>query len=491
VFRTLRRLTVASLRAAEAVALSIGRRPWKIDKFNRLIQPDILTAVKSIRSAHVIVGIPFHNEAGNIAALVEMTQRDLELRTQNAAIVIVGERRTRSVLMKAALPPSSARVKVVTLFKPFGFAQRPGLTRRSWSHWAILQISNRLRADVVFIDADVRNSQGWVNQYLDAIQHRGAGLAVANYIRRFDEDDAIVHIWDRLIFGAVFRKWIAFRHGGDYAISHKLLPGILADVSIMRERAYTMDSAVMAHVVRRSGRVEPVWLSAKEHEPITRLNLFNRLQTLVQSVFDDVDSHLPVVLALSGKAVFVQPPDIPTTPVRQMRDLIGLDFRQDLHRDMATRFHAAADDIRQTLGPATFERLAAIANQTLAEQVVLSPRHWSNATIRFLAHYVRSRDRAKKARFARSCVPVLEAGMLSFLNRTYDLTYAEAFRCLDTEYLPAFQHTWESLSRRLVLYRLALLRRWPVRAATRLTNTIRRLPRALSRNSGPGSPLHK
>jgi hypothetical protein len=289
----------------------------------------------------------------------------------------------------------------------------------------------------------------------------------------------------------VFRKWIAFRHGGDYAISHKLLPGILDDVSIMRERAYTMDSAVMAHVVRRGCSVEPVWLSAKEHEPITRLNLFNRLQTLVQSVFDDVDTHLPVVLALAGKVAYVEPPATPATPVRQMRDLIGPEFRHDLHRDMATRFHAAAGDIRQTLGLAAHERFAAIANQTQAEQVVLSARHWSNATIRFLAHYVRSRNRARKARLARACVPVLEAGMLGFLNRTYDLTYAEAFRCLDTEYLPAFQHTWESLSRRLVLYRLALLRRWPVRTATRLTNAIRRLPGVRSRNPGPGSPLHK
>jgi hypothetical protein len=487
----MRRLTVASLRAAEAVALSIGRRPWKIDKFNRLIQPDVLAAVKEIRSARVIVGIPFHREAGNIAALVEKTQRDLESRLQDAAIVIIGEFRTRSVLMEAALPPSIDGVKIVTFFKPAGFAQRPGLSRRSWSHWAILHVANRLGADVVFIDADVRNSQGWVNQHLDAIQYRGASLAVASYVRRFDEDDAIVHIWDRMIFGAVFRKWIAFRHGGDYAISHKLLPGILDDVSIMRERAYTMDSAVMTHVVRRGGHIESVWLSAKEHEPITPLNVFNRLQHLVHSVFDDVDSHLPLVLTLSRKAALVPLEEIPTIPASHMRDLIGPRFRQDLHHDMATRFRAAADDIRQTLGVAAFERFAEIANQTPAERVVLSPRHWSNATIRFLAHYVRTRERTRKNRLARACVPVLEAGMLAFLNRTYDLTYAEAFLCLDTEYLPVFQHTWETLSRRLVLYRLALLRRWPVRAASRLGKAIRRLPRLLSRNLQAGSPMHK
>jgi hypothetical protein len=140
---------------------------------------------------------------------------------------------------------------------------------------------------------------------------------------------------------------------------------------------------------------------------------------------------------------------------------------------------------------AAFERFAEIANQTPAERVVLSPRHWSNATIRFLAHYVRTRERTRKNRLARACVPVLEAGMLAFLNRTYDLTYAEAFLCLDTEYLPVFQHTWETLSRRLVLYRLALLRRWPVRAASRLGKAIRRLPRLLSRNLQAGSPMHK
>jgi hypothetical protein len=148
----------------------------------------------------------------------------------------------------------------VIFFKPFGFGQRPGLSRRSWSHWAILQVASGLAADVVFIDADVRNSQGWTNRYLDAIQQKGADLAVADYVRRFDDDDAMVHIWDRLIFGAVFREWIAFRHGGDYAISRKLLPGILNDVSILREMAYTMDSAVMAYATRRGGRIESVWL---------------------------------------------------------------------------------------------------------------------------------------------------------------------------------------------------------------------------------------
>jgi len=235
----------------------------------------------------------------------------------------------------------------------------------------------------------------------------------------------------------------------------------------MRERAYTMDSAVMAHVVRRGGRIESVWLGVKEHEPITTLNLFNRLPDLVHSVFDDVDRHISVVRRLSPVNRTVQPSEIPATTA-PMRDIIGSDFRRHLHHDMARRFRAAAQDIGQTLGEAGYQRFAAIADQALAEQVVLSPRHWSNATIRFLARYVRSRDPAAKSRLARACVPVLEAGILGFLNRTCDLTCKEAFECLDTEYLPAFQNTWDSLSRRLVLYRLALLRNWPVRALRRL-----------------------
>ncbi len=470
--RTFRRLIVGSLRAAEAGALSIGRRPWKVDKFDRLIEPDVLAAVASIRSAKVVVGIPFHNEAGNIAAIVGKTQRDLEARGQDAAVVIVGERKTRSVSIETRLPPSNERVKVVTFFKPFGFAQRPGLTRRSWSHEAILHVANRLGADMGFIDADVRNSEDWVNRYLDAIQHCGAGLAVADYVRRLDEDNAIVHIWDQLIFGAVFQKWIAFRHGGDYAISHTLLPGILADVSIMRERAYTMDSAIMAHVVNRGSHIEPVWLNAKEHEPITRLNLFNRLQDLVHSVFDDVDRHLSAVMTLRPKTATVQTREMPGDQ-GSMRDLIGPEFRCYLHRDMSARFRAAAHDIRKTLGSAAFERFAALVNLPLAEEVILSPRHWARATLRFLTRYVRTRERAQKTRLARARVPILEAGILGFLNRTYNLAYAEAFQCLDAEYLPAFQETWDSLSRRLLLYRLALLRRWPARVARRTVRAIR------------------
>jgi len=472
-FRTLRRITVAALRAAEAVALSAGLRPWKIARFDRLIHASVQSAVHSIRAARAIVGIPFYTETGNIAALVSKTQAELEARAQDAAIVIVGERKTRARLLEVALPASSARVKIVTLFKPYGFGQRPGLARRSWSHWAILRVANRLAADVVFIDADVRNSEGWVNRYLDAIQNGGADLAVANYVRRFDEDDAIVHIWDRLLFGAVFRKWIAFRHGGDYALSHRLLPGILEDGSIMRERAYTMDSAVMAHVVRHGGRVESVWLAAKVHEPISRSNLFSRLPALVHSVFDDVDTHLSAVLQWRRKAAPVQAPSIPATSNR-MRDLIGPEFRQELHADMAARFRACAADIRKALGASGCKPFATLADFSSAEQGHLSPHQWARATIRFLTLYVRTRDNGRKSRLAKACVPILEAGILGFLNRTYDLTYPEAFECLDREYLPAFQHTWDSLVRRLAAHRLGRLRRWPV---AHLAGELRRLTR--------------
>lgn len=445
---TLRRFTIASLRAAEAAARSLGNRPWKIANFNRRIRADVLEAVRTIGSARALVGIPFYKEADNIAGLVERTLRDLESRSQEAAIVIVGEHKTRSLLFKTPLPPCSDLVKIVTFAKPFGFGQHPGLGRRSWSHWAVLQVARRLGADVVFIDADVRNSTGWVNRYLDAIQQGGADLAVANYIRRFDEDDAIVHIWDRLIFGAVFRKWIAFRHGGDYAISHKLVPGILNDPSVMRERAYTLDSAVMARVVAQRGRIESVWLSAKEHEPITRSNLFSRLQILVLSVFDDVENHLPAVLGWRHDRGPAEPLDIPNTSSR-MRDLIGVEFRQELLGDMAARFEEAARDIRPALGNKMFERFAADASRTRAEQVLLPPDIWANATLRFLARYVRSRDPEWKIRLARASVPVLEAGILGFLNVTYEVSYSEAFRRLDAEYLPAFRHAWDSLSRRL------------------------------------------
>jgi hypothetical protein len=76
--------------------------------------------------------------------------------------------------------------------------------------------------------------------------------------------------------------------------------------------------------------------------------------------------------------------------------------------------------------------------------------------MRLLTHYLRTRERDKKSRLARACVPVLQAGILGFVNATYDLSYTEAFEHLDAEYLPAFQQTWDSFSRRLWPYRFAL-----------------------------------
>ena len=251
-----------------------------------------------------------------------------------------------------------------------------------------------------------------------------------------------------------------------YAISHKLLPGILNDVSIMRERAYTMDSAVMAHVVRRGGRIEPVWLGVKEHEPITARNLFNRLQDLVHSVFDDVDRHLSVVRKLSPGDVAVQPSEVPATSAR-MRELIGFDFRRDLQRDMATRFRAAAPDIRQTLGATAYERVAALrigrSRSRWFCRRAIGRRH--RAVSRALRA---SRDSARKSRLARACVPVLEAGYSAFSTAPAILPTprpSNASMPISAR-LPA--HLGFAFEAPL-LYRLALPRRWPARVFRRFS----------------------
>ncbi len=147
---------------------------------------------------------------------------------------------------------------------------------------------------------------------------------------------------------------------------------------------------------RRSGSAR------RSMEPITHINLFNRLPQLVHSVFDDVAVHLPVLLALSRQ------PEISETlafaPVTSpMRDLIGHDFRQSLHKDMAARFEATAFDIRKTLGKVASERYALRAGSDSAEAVDVPPGEWAKSTLRFLARYVRSRDSRRKALLA-NCV---------------------------------------------------------------------------------------
>ncbi len=429
--------------------MRVGRRRWRIDRFNRLIESDVRETAKILRAAgaRAVVGIPFHKETGNLGTLVAKLQADLESRNHHAGIVVVGEHRTKDLLFDVPLPPSSASVTVTRFAKPFSFGQKPGLSRRSWSHWAILQIAGRCRADVVFIDADVRNSEGWVNRFLDAVQQRGAMVAVADYVRPFAGDDAIVHVWDSLIFGALFRKWVAFRHGGDYAISREFIRAVANDQSIMRERTYTMDSVVIARAVSAGGLVEAVWLGTKEHEPVLPGNVFKRLPDLVQSVFEDVATHLPALLRMARQETAPASRD-PAPPNLMMRDLIGPEFRRDLHIDMTQRFHRHAIDIRHTFGSAPFSAIASAMNTGSAEHVALSPRLWAKATLRFLTRYIRRTESAARDVLAKAYVPILELGVLGFLNRTFDLSYEDSLLCLERDYLPTFQQIWNALSRR-------------------------------------------
>jgi hypothetical protein len=460
-FRILRRGITRFLRATEVSTRFFGGMPWKTKKFNRLIEPEIAAAAKTIATAEVIVGIPFYLESENIGRLTRTICRDLEACGERAAVVIVSEHRTKHLLCQARLAPSTPLVTVLTLVKPFGFAQKPGLGRRSWSHWAILRLADRLSTDVVFIDADVRNPEGWVGEYLDAIRRRGATIAVANYVRDFSSDDALVHVWDRLIFGALFKTWIAFRHGGDYAISRTLISELLRNPSIMRERAYTMDSAVMRLAARKGARIEAVWLGEKIHAPITSQDLFNRLPVLVESVFDDVADHLSVLLKLHGHSFAPRAPRV-SKMSRPMHELIGDDFRLALSTDQALRFREVQSHIRRLFGTIAFKRLAA-ASSSPAESAELLPADWATLTIGLLEQYLMTRDQARKSALIKAYVPILQLGALAFLNRTYSMRYNEAARLLGEQYLPVFEQAWGILARRISSPPHSLLRKWPLR----------------------------
>jgi hypothetical protein len=456
-----RRVAVGFLRAMEALALKAAGRRWKIDRFNRLIEGDVCECARVLRAAgaKIIVGIAFHKEASNIGTLVGKLQQDLEASGGRAAIVIVGERKTREVLFATPLPAPTPSVTVTRLAKPFGFGQKPGLSRRSWSHWVILQIARQCGAGVVFIDADVRNSDGWVQLYLGAMQNRGAHVVVADYVRQFGRDDAMVHIWDRLLFGALFKKWVAFRHGGDYAISREFVQTIASDHSVMRERSYTLDSAVIARAASAGGRIESVWLSTKEHEPISTRNLFNRLPDLVRSVFEDVATHLPRLLRVRHAEAAPTRLDAAAQGLA-MRDLIGADFRRELHADMTARFQLTAGDVRRAAGSVQFSVVAAQMKHGFPEQIALPARVWARLTVGFLMRFIRNPEGAVRNKLVNAYVPVLQLGVLGFLNETFDLRYEEALLHLEDKYLPQFQQIWNCLSRRLPVYRWAALRRW-------------------------------
>jgi hypothetical protein len=483
IFRALWRATVIVKRTTEAIAISFGGTPGKVDRFNRLIAPEVALAADAISVAEVLVGIPFHREVVNLPAVVRKAQVDLEYRGERAAILIVGEYKTRGLLFSIPLPASTDSVKIVRITKPPHFGQKPGLSRRSWTHWAIFQVAKRLRSDIVFIDADVRNTQGWVDLYLRAIRENRADIAVANYIRSFGSDDALVHIWDRLIFGALFGRWIEFRQGGDYAISRHIVPEILKNPLMMREGVYTLDSAVMAYVAAHSGLIEFVWLGRKEHEPIEPQKLFKRLTALVQSVFDDIESHLSAILAIKNRKRLSLTASLARPENPAMQELIGNQFRHDLYADLLHRFQASSDLIQLVLGRSLFRHFVEITKGSGAFSVSLTPQKWARASFRFLSQYLwTTKDGGQRTALAKAYVPVLEAGALAFLNLTAEMRYQDAMRLLEDTYLPAFQGLWLRLARRTIFRQAS---RWP-RWSTLLRSG--RGERARLQSALPGKP---
>jgi hypothetical protein len=147
---------------------------------------------------------------------------------------------------------------------------------------------------------------------------------------------------------------------------------------------------------------------------------------------------------------------------KPMRDLIGADFRRALSADQTARFLATRADLKRVIGRTTFDRLGRAAALP-SEQRDLSPLDWAKATARFLKRYLTTRQRVKKAALVKAYVPILELGILGFLNRTYSLGHNDASRILDEEYLPVFEQAWSVLAHRIWLSSFWFLRKWPVR----------------------------
>src|SRR5450755_276415 len=121
-----------------------------------------------------------------------------------------------------------------------------------------------------------------------------------------------------------------------------------------------------------------------------------------------------------------------------MRELMRDDFRLALWRDQALRFQEVQGDIRRLFGMIAFKSLST-ASASPAELVDLLPARWAKLTIRLLKRYVMTGDKGRKSVLIKAYVPILQLGILAFLNRTYSMRHNEAARLLGEQYLPVFE----------------------------------------------------
>ncbi|QOY91354.1 glycosyltransferase family protein [Paludibaculum fermentans] len=415
----------------------------------KIVIPDSAqAALKELRTADIVVGIPSYNNARTIGHVVQAAHAGLlKYFPQFTAVIVNSDGGssdgTRDVVLSSSMQDSRL-LMLSTPVKPVNRLSLPyhGIPGKGSAFRLIFQIASTLGAKAcAVVDSDLRSiTPEWIDLLLRPVVHAEYDF-VAPYYHRHKYDgtitNSIVYPLTRALYGHRLRQPI----GGDFGVSLPLLRRYLErddwETDVAR---YGIDIWMTTVAVAEGFRVCQSFLGAKLHDakdPGSDLSAM--LMQVVGSVFTLMQEYESAWTRISGS---------------QDIDLFG--FRYDVGLDpievnldrMLVSFRRGCEELKEVwqlaLSPETLEEIDALAAATAVPSTFhIADELWVRLIFEFAcAHHKRRLDRGT---LLRSLTPLYLGRVASFVIETRDLTAPEVDQRVENLCL-----TFEALKPRLV-----------------------------------------
>jgi glycosyltransferase involved in cell wall biosynthesis len=393
-----------------------------------LLPAEALSAVSSIRSADIVIGIPSYNNARTIGHVVYAAHAGLAKYFPQFTGVIVnsdgGSRdETRNIVLSSRFPDAHV-LMVSTPLKPVHLLSFPyhGIPGKGSAFRLIFQMAESLDAKAcAVVDSDLRSiTPEWIELLVRPVLHNGYDF-VAPYYHRHKYDgtitNSIIYPLTRALYGQRVRQPI----GGDFGVSRDLISRYLSRQDWETDVArYGIDIWMTTIAVAEGFRVCQSFLGAKLHDakdPASDLSAM--LQQVVGSVFALMQEYSGVWSTRSGSRdvdLFGFRYDVGLDPVEVNLDRMKNAFRngcEQLHEIWAIALH-----------PATLDALLQLGRSLSAG----SPFHLEDSLwVRVIYEFACAIQRKpiERSHLLKSLTPLYLARVASFVEETRNMTASE------------------------------------------------------------------
>jgi len=240
------------------------------------VMQDPLEKARDIKKADIVIGIPFYDEADTIGNVFETARGGLE--------TFYPEK--RSVIVCVGAPAGEKALEVINNISGKGtshpietisFLLKGEIGGKGWAIRAIMEIARLLQADLALFSSDLvafKEKDGtkglsseWVRFLIDPIKKQGVDFVLPRYNRHYF-DARIARLFITPLISAIYGKRIAEPIGGEFGISHTLVPKYLENPAVWLSEAgyYGIDAFLTTSALVNNAGMCEVNLGIRPHQ---------------------------------------------------------------------------------------------------------------------------------------------------------------------------------------------------------------------------------